>query len=529
MTFRQHAPWMQWFILAGSLLGTVAAYAVAIRVYEGIPHLEDEFAYLWQAQVFSAGQVKVPSPPEPDSFLVPFVIDYQGYRFGKYPPGWPLVLAIGVALGIPSWINPLWTGLTVGVMYTLGRRFYSPGIGLLAAGLLLTSPLLWMQAGSLLSHMSTLVYTGAWILGWWWALEGDRHRRWAWTLIGVSAALLMITRPWTALAVMAPYLPLTLWWRWKGRVPWFSLFYVGCWVVFGASLVLLWNTLVTGDPFLNPYILWWPYDRVGFGPGYGVLPEGHSLQQAWINARFDLRVAASDVLGWFTFSWLFLPLGLWDLRKRSAHALGTALILPSLVLFYMAYWVGAWLLGPRYYFEGLYGWILLTAAGVASAARWLDAPFSRRAWGTVLVGVVLGTLVTLNLWGYLPRRLGMLRQLYGISREPWQVFLERWGPPYTPGLVLVKADHWTQYGVFLPLQDPWLSTPWIFAWSRGEEVDARVVGCFPQRRAWVYRAATRELHPWMGEAAPCPEPALGVEGLNEKAGQAPRRRPETSP
>ena len=52
-----------------------------------MPHLEDEIAYVWQAQALAGGAIKLPSPPEPKSFLVPFVVDYDGFRFGKYPPG----------------------------------------------------------------------------------------------------------------------------------------------------------------------------------------------------------------------------------------------------------------------------------------------------------------------------------------------------------------------------------------------------------------------------------------------------------
>ncbi len=513
-------------------VGVVLAYAVAVRVFDRIPHLEDEFAYYWQAQVFRAGQTKVPSPPEAPSFLVPFVVDYQGYRFSKYPPGWSVLLSLGVALGIPFWVNPLLTGVALGLTYRLGARLWSPGVGLLATALMLTSPFLWMQAGTLLAHMSTLVYAGAWALGWWWALDPNASaRRWAWTLIGLAGALLVLTRPWTALAVMAPYGIVAVWGLWRRRCSLRALGYVALWVLLGGLLVLAWQTVVTGDPFLNPYTLWWPYDRVGFGPGHGVLPEGHTLEQAWINTRFTLEVARADVLGWFTVSWLFLPLGLWDLRKRSPHAWALALVFPSLVVFYMAYWVGSWLLGPRYYFEGLYGWMLLTAAGIAGLARGLDRWLLRRSirWGTVLVGTVVGVLVALNVWGYLPRRLAMLENLYGISRAPWSLFLERMAPPFTPGLVLVDADHWTQYGALIPLEDPWLSTPWIFAWSRSPQIDARVVGCFPQRRAWVYRPERGVLEPWRGDPAPCPREPLGVEGLKHNAGQAPRRRPETSP
>ena len=72
-----------------SLLAVAAAYLVAERVFERMPHIEDEIAYVWQAQAIAGGRLTVPTPAHPQSFLVPFVVDYNGQRFGKYPLGWP--------------------------------------------------------------------------------------------------------------------------------------------------------------------------------------------------------------------------------------------------------------------------------------------------------------------------------------------------------------------------------------------------------------------------------------------------------
>ena len=78
------------------LVAFAASLFVSDQVYERLPHIEDEMAFAWQARVIARGQLTQPSPqPNPDSFLVPFVVDYQGQRFGKYPIGWPIILAAG--------------------------------------------------------------------------------------------------------------------------------------------------------------------------------------------------------------------------------------------------------------------------------------------------------------------------------------------------------------------------------------------------------------------------------------------------
>jgi len=137
-SFRKHLADILALFLA--LLGFLASALVTQRVFEGIPHIEDEIAYVWQAKVLADGQLKISSPSHPKSLLVPFVVDFQGERFGKYPPGWPALLSLAVQLELRAWINPLLAGLGVWLTYQLGKRHFSQVIGLLAAGLTVSSP-----------------------------------------------------------------------------------------------------------------------------------------------------------------------------------------------------------------------------------------------------------------------------------------------------------------------------------------------------------------------------------------------------
>lgn len=101
------------FAILIALAAILAAYLTAAQVFELIPHIEDEMAFVWQAQVYARGELTVASPAHPKNLMTPFVVDYQGQRFAKYPPGWPVVLAFGYLLGGRAWVNPLLAGLAV--------------------------------------------------------------------------------------------------------------------------------------------------------------------------------------------------------------------------------------------------------------------------------------------------------------------------------------------------------------------------------------------------------------------------------
>lgn len=479
-----------------SLAAVLAAAWVAERIFEGVPHFEDEFAYSWQAKVFAQGKAYLPTPAHPKSFVTPFVVDHQGRRFSKYPPGWSLLLALGIKLGGGAWVNPLLAGLGIWLAYALGKRVFNEPVGLLAAGLTLTSPFFLMNSGTLLNHPLGLALSTGMALAWLKAYTKPLSAH-PWLAAAAAALLtggLVITRPWSAVGVTIPFAIHGLILLWTGdrstrlRLVFFGLLAAGL-----AAGYLLWQGWLTGDPLLNTYTLWWEYDKIGFGAGFGPLPEGHSLYQAWVNTRHSLKIGARDLFGWGAFSWIFLPFGLWAAR-RNRKAWLAAGVFPALVIVYLAYFTSPTTLGPRYFYEGIYSLTLLTAAGIAflagkgwrenpppgiSTARWITIRF----WG---VAALTASLVMGSLFFYTPSRLGKLYQLYGISRQDQAPFLTQQAQALAPALFIVHSEHWMSYGALLELENPELSSPFIFAWDMTPEVDAAVAASFPDRSVFHY-------------------------------------------
>jgi hypothetical protein len=477
-----------------SLAAVLVSYFISTTVYDGIPHLEDEFAYVWQAEAIASGKLTIESPPSPRHFLVPFVVDFEGPRFGKYPLGWPTLMGVGTVLGIRTWINPLLAGLAVWLTYLLGKKVMGVTVGLMAAGLTLLSPFFLINSGSLLSHPLGLALSAAFALAWLNTFVFNTSETPDWLPLMVAALSLgglVITRPLTAIAVSIPFAVHGLYLLFRGS--WAvrrSLIFFGVGVLLIGSLQFLWQFAATGDPFRNLYTLWWEYDKVGFGEGFG--RYGHNLHLARINAGFSLRAGWRDLFGWATFSWFFIPFGIYAIR-RNGPALLVSSIFPSLVGVYLAYWVGSWLFGPRYYYEGLYSLTLLTAAGVAWLAGWSIKPgevgVQRGGRSTVrplVVTALLAFLVAGNLLFYTPLRLDSMRDLYGISTQRLEPFDIPEVAEMAPALFVVNADHWTEYANLLPLQTATLDSPYIFVLSRGPSLDRQLEELFPDRGIYYY-------------------------------------------
>lgn len=498
MTTPRKIPTLDLIAFLVSIATVFAAFFVADRVYELMPHFEDEMAYTWQAQAIAGGHLVLPSPPNPKSFMTPFVIDYHGVRFGKYPPGWPTVLAMGFVTGLQDWVNPLLAGLGIWLLYLLAKRITNGPISLLAIILMLTSPMFWLLSGSILSHAWSLVLTLGFALAWLdvFVSKDDEEitsvpflsrpaPRWIIVLVaGLSLGVLVLTRPMDAAGVALPFFIHGLILLVRGdattrkRVLTVGLLAGGVGV-----LLFAWQYAVTGDPLLNPYTLWWKYDKIGFGPGYGRWGEGHSLDHAWYIIRYSLWTpngTRGDVLGWENLWWIFLPFGLWALRKKLSAWL-VAGIFPALVLAYVPYWIGSWQYGPRYYYEGMLSITILSAAGIfwlAGNGLWVRK---------VLAGLALAVLVGYNLFAYMPDRLWSMHGMYNINRAMLEPFYTVAAQKLEPALIIVHTQkEWTEYGGLLELQDAQLDTPFIFALFRRDSDFTKYVEKFPDRNIYHY-------------------------------------------
>jgi 4-amino-4-deoxy-L-arabinose transferase-like glycosyltransferase len=489
-------------VLIGLLVVVAVAAAASVSwfIFERIPHLEDELTYLFQARTYARGALWAPAFTPQSPFFVPFVISLGGRRFGKYPPGWPALLAIGEIAGAGWLVNPILGGLAVALTYFLARRLFDREIGALAGALMISSPMFLILSGSLMAHAAALFWMTLFAYSLLRADEiylarmaGERSRRpWGWaSLAGLGLGMAMLTRSLSAVGVALPFV---VWLAIRAlREPRQNALEVLATFWPTALVAILLSLLypayvyaLTGDPTTNLYTLVWPYDRLGFGPGTGP-HAGHTLRQAWINARADLRLWLSDLFGWPWASWVPLIPGLVaGLRqgKASLRHWNGLLLAPfvALVVIHMAYWVGAQIYGPRYYYEALPGLCILAALGLRWAVRLVFRARPRLIrWA---LAALVAALVAVNGALYLPERLGSLYGLYTITRGPIDELEElRQGRDV---LVVVRAKRWIYYGELISLNSPWLDGPIVVAREQSPMLTARVLAMFPERDVLYY-------------------------------------------
>lgn len=171
-------------LLALMLFAFGLALHTALDVLEGMPHVQDSVTYLFQARTLSGGALTAPAPPlaEPNStahFGQEFLLVRDGRWFGKYPPGYPALLAVGVLAGAPWLVNPLLAALAIALVYVLAQIVYAKDGGrhatpFIAALLLATSPFFLVMSGSLMIHAAELFWTLLFMVGWVKALGRER-------------------------------------------------------------------------------------------------------------------------------------------------------------------------------------------------------------------------------------------------------------------------------------------------------------------------------------------------------------------
>lgn len=484
-------------LLAAAAFG-LSAWGSA-SIFDRLPHLEDEVAFVFEAKLIAAGQIIGDAPANPSFFSAPFVIVKDGNWFGKYPPGWPLMLAAGAFIGQMWVVNALFSALAIGLTGWIGRQRYGIATGLIAAVLLVSSPFFFIISATLMSHMSSLVWAMLALLCY---LHWRKNHSWMAALgVGAAIGILFLSRPLTGVGIGIPLAIAIL-------IDTIQLRSVRGPAVMAAAFApfaiafLAYNQATTGDPFTSAYVLVWEYDTIGFGSEYG--RYGHDLGDALHNLRVNGDLLLEMLFGW-PYRLSMVPViigvvvaavrGVQSLASRGARKLSEEYRLDlllagmaiGLIAAHMLYWAAGAIYGPRYYFEAIGVLALLGARGIMHLVHGVRLAIGNietepRWIAPSLVGAVLCVMVGFSLWQAIPEQVDTYRDWYGINDDDVATVQAQ---HLDNALVFIHREEWQDYAPFFVENSPHLDGDVIYAIDRGDD-NPKLMREYPDRDVYLF-------------------------------------------
>lgn len=480
------------FVLGAALWMIGVTALLACSIYESHPHIPDEVSYLYQARYFAAGMLTMPPPPVPEAFDVD-LMTYEGTRwYVPSPPGWPIVLSIGVGLGIPWLINPLLAGLNIALIFALTQRLYDLPTARIAVLLLSTSPWYIFMGMNLMNHMLSLTCALIASLG---VLKARSGSSVGWGLTsGLGLGFASLIRPLEAFIFAGL---LGLWALGAGgrrlRFPALASLALGSAMV--GLLNFPYNFLLTGNPLKFPIMDYFDkyygpgINNLGFGADRGIAWEidpfpGHSLLDAMVNTALNLFSVNMELFGWATGSLIFVAVVLCSRKLRQSDHLMISFV-GAVIAVHALYWFsGGPDFGARYWFLIILPCTLLTVRGIAVLEKTLPEHSASLAahQGTVLLAVIM--LCALSVINFLPwRALDKYHHYRGMRPDIRVLAQER---KFGKSLVFIKGNRHTDYAsaaVYNPIDLHTDAT--IYAWARTDQINTKVAAAYSDRPVWV--------------------------------------------
>lgn len=283
----------------GRWLAAIGALAFAlsiayVHVYlRGGPRIIDATSYLLEARSLAAGSFSFHVPDPTASFRGRFLLaSSDGHTLGVlFPPGYPLVLSLGVRLGAPLLVGPVLGALLVAATFSLARALgQSAKVALLAALLSALCAALRYHTADTMSHgLATLLGCTALAL----ALRPEL--RLGPLGSGLCLGLLIATRPVSG-AVACLLVGIAL----RRRLRDLPLLLLG--LVPGVALLITQQRALTGALLGSTQLAYYQAAdappgcfRYGFGSGVGCRFEHGQYVERFLADGFGLRHALRNL------------------------------------------------------------------------------------------------------------------------------------------------------------------------------------------------------------------------------------------
>jgi len=474
--------------VAGAAWTVVVSSLLVVLSYQRHPHIPDEVVYLLHAKYFAAGMLWMPAPPVPEAFELDLMVMEATRWFSPVPPGWPAVLAVGVKLGAPWFVNPVLGGISILLAHAVVAEVMDRRTARVTVLLMSVSPWHLFVSMSLLGHEAALACAlGAALAvvrlragrGLGWAVSG-----------GACLGMLSLIRPLEGLVWALLLGAWSLGARGRGPLLRFAPAAVLTAATVAVGAIQLWyNRALTGRPGYFPITLY--TDRaygphvndLGFGAsrglGWGFDPfPGHGPLDVVVNTNLNVTVTNVELLGWACGSMVVLLLLLAGPRRRGAGLmLGAIGAVAGVHAFY--WFSGGPDFGARYWYLIIVPALALAARGIENAAGGWDSGARAGRVGFAALGLALAALIV-----FVPWRARDKYHHYRGMRPDVRALAAEHG--FGRSLVLVRGRQHPDFAGAAAYNRVGLTGDGpVYAWERDQETRRRLLAAFPDRPVWL--------------------------------------------
>jgi hypothetical protein len=371
-----------WFAAGIALLSAFLTLVFTLTVLHGKPNLVDAMVQLLHARFVAAGQLAGPADRFSEFWQIQNSLVTPNGWVSQYPPGYVVLLAIGLRVGAVQAVGPLLVGLTVFFTSLAAERLLRDDIITARLGVIMLalSPFLIGLAGAYMNHIGAAAFTSAAI---YFAVRGrDADNAWWSVLSGLAVGGVFSIRPLTA--VVAALLVAAVWLtrpseRWQEGLVRFLRYSAAALLGITPILVALgaYNQHFFGSPFRFGYVA---SQGPLVGPGFHLNPLGqyYGPLQALAYTSSDLVTLSLYLLETPIPVVLIVGLFLLFARRLPPGVLVIALWALLPVVANAFYWHHGMFMGPRMLNEASAGWALLTAIAAVGLVRLIP---TEKMWG----------------------------------------------------------------------------------------------------------------------------------------------------
>ena len=363
------------------LLEALAIYFFLTQQY---PISGDDYSYRYQSKLFASGKLWAedplyePSLPFYDCLETFCLRDDHGHRFSKYPPGWPLILAIGVRVRVPWLVDPVLGALLIFMVLQYAERKFGGEQARVVSVLVTLCFFLCYYAASFRAHIATALFVfGAFLL--YDLAEGRRNSA---KLLLFAAGVLL---GYSAMIRYLDWIPLAVWIFFsltrQKRFADIILFGIGFFVL--ASGNLLYDALLAGNPFEVPASI----HHTGIGD---------RLMLSWED--FPVTMVRLANLLWI-FPPVLLPVFFWRRYQLPHNVKAFALLFLAIIAIYFFYPVSPGGPGPRYLLA-YFPFLILAVADISHRISRDSSIGGQHIWRLAVAALILCNVLFLTREGY---------------------------------------------------------------------------------------------------------------------------------